>query len=116
MLKNNTLKQRERLKSSVRIKAILQNGRRLKGKCLSLHFAPAEKTAFAVLVTKKVGSAVQRNKTKRWIREIYRQEKQNILFPCELLLLVDKHCSTLNFNELKTDIICLLSKLNKKNP
>jgi len=115
-LKFNTLKRRECLKSSVRITAILRSDRRLKGRCLSLYFAPAEDMAFAVLVNKKVGSAVQRNKTKRWIREIYRQEKHNILFPCELILLVDKQFSFLSFNTLKTDIKYLISKLNKKKP
>lgn len=102
------------MKSSARITAILRSGKRLKGQCVSLYFTPAEDIAFAVLINKKVGNAVQRNKAKRWIREIYRQEKHNILFPCELILLVDKQFSILSFNALKTDITHLISKLNKK--
>jgi len=116
VLKFNTLKRRERLKSSVRITAILRSGQRLKGRFLSLYFAPAKEMAFAILINKKVGSAVQRNKTKRWIREIYRQEKHNILFPCEIILLVDKQFLILSFNALKTDIKHLISKLSKENP
>ena len=93
---------------------MLKNGKRLHGRYISLYFAPAEHTAFAVLIKKKVGNAVQRNKVKRWIRETYRREKHKILFSCTLIVLIETEFVQLNFALLQSEMVQLLAKLSKE--
>jgi len=104
------------LKSPAGITSVLRNGKRLYGQYISLYFTPSEHLALAILVKKKVGTAVQRNKAKRWIREIYRQEKRNFLFPSKLLVMINKHFSQLDFSVVKSDFLHLLAKSNMKEP
>lgn len=112
----SALERQERLKGSSGIALILRNGKKLHGRCLGLYFNPSESPAYAVLVKKKIGTAVQRNKAKRWIREIYRKEKHNILFPFELLFVIDKQFTDLDFAAIKSDIHRFISQLNKQKP
>jgi ribonuclease P protein component len=54
------------------IKLILNSGIKEDGKYLSIFYQKSTEEKFAVLVSKKSGSAVDRNRGKRVAREIYR--------------------------------------------
>ena len=111
--KRNRLKRDERLKSSTRIGYILRNGGKIRGRYISLYSVDSEKPAFAVLVKKKTGNSVQRNRVKRWVREIYRQKKHEIQRVCQLLILVDKSFVQLDFQKIQSDLTRLLQDLNR---
>ena len=78
------------------LRNVVQNGKRLKGKVLSLSYIDGEPTRFAISVLKRYGKAVARNRIKRIIREFLRQNKylwpenrwviikvyKNLEFPC----------------------------------
>jgi len=51
---------------------MLQKGTRLSGKTINIFFKTADQEKFAVLVPKRIGHAVKRNRMKRIAREIYR--------------------------------------------
>lgn len=42
---------------------------------MKLYFAPGEQTRLGITLSRKFGKAVQRNKNKRWIRELFRCAK-----------------------------------------
>lgn len=62
-----------RLRNGRDIRAALDEGRRRGGRLLSVHVAAGESTAVAVVASRRVGSAVDRNRAKRLLREAARR-------------------------------------------
>ncbi len=108
-----TLRRSDILKSRKRISEVLKHGKRLHGKTISLYYALSGADSFAVLIKKKAGKPYQRNRIKRWIREIYRQEKKPDRSPAEVLILGQSSFSDLDFGTLKEDMVQVLSILDK---
>lgn len=64
---------------------VFRHGKRIEGSLLSCLIAPlpgscgiSTKLSFAVIIHRRIGSAVQRNKIKRWVREAYRRYNKNL--------------------------------------
>lgn len=66
------LPRKQILRRNENIKNILKSGIKKTGVCLNIYYQNSSEKQFAVLVPKKSGSAVERNRGKRIIREIYR--------------------------------------------
>ena len=84
--KNFILPKQIILKRSAEIRNVLSNGRKRTGRNVNLFLLPSGERRFAVIVPKRVGNAVRRNRMKRLIREIYRKNpdwfigKETIIF------------------------------------
>jgi len=64
------LPRENRLRSSREIREVVSAGKRVGNSSATLHFLPSETNQFAIIVSKAVGSAVERNLVKRRIRSI----------------------------------------------
>ena len=58
------------MRSSREIREVVSAGKRVGNSSATLHFLPSETNQFAIIVSKAVGSAVERNLVKRRIRSI----------------------------------------------
>jgi ribonuclease P protein component len=67
-----SLPRRKVIKHSYEIKTVLNSGKKKSGVFINLFIKNSSQDKFAVLVTKRNSNAVERNRAKRIIREIYR--------------------------------------------
>lgn len=106
-----------RIKKGKTFKYILRKGSYNSGKYLITHVCKTKYdnniNFFGVCVSKKNGNSVERNKLKRWVREVYKNEENklkkgyNIVFLYKKTTVIDN----LNYNLIKEDIVKSLKEL-----
>jgi ribonuclease P protein component len=64
-----------------------------------------------VFVKRISGSAVQRNKIKRWIREIYRKNKCEVSGIYDIIIISGKPYAEIIFSEIETETKDLLKRI-----
>lgn len=85
----------------------LRKGRAGRGRFVSVKWLPAPETRVGIVVSKKVGKAVARNKVKRRLREILRRLH---LPKAHLLLVASPEAREADFAELFQDVVRALRK------
>ncbi len=94
------------LKKNDEIRSLLNSATKKSGKYLNIHIQNSTDEKFAVLITKKAGSAVERNRMKRLIREIYRLHPE--WFEAQRIIFYIKQVN-IQYNTLEMEIKRLLS-------
>ena len=102
-----------RIKKNQDIELILKEKKSVGNKNYIIYKRKSEAFHFrlAMSVSKKIGNAVVRNRQKRLIKQVFLEEKKNIL-PYDLFVVARINCTNLEYNEVKREIIYLLKKLN----
>lgn len=75
----------------------------------------AGRKRFGVTVTKKVGSAVQRNRIKRLVREVWRREKLSLPDGLEMVFVARKSAARMTYEQLRRQFEELKSKLSRRD-
>lgn len=104
----------ERLRRRVEFAACYRRGQRRHGRWLSLHSLHREQgvARLGITVSRKVGGAVQRQKLKRRIREIFRRwDKRRKLPSMDIVVHAKPGAAQVKFNELEGELRRLLSGL-----
>lgn len=113
-----------RIKNKKVFKYVLRNGRYSRGEYVVVHISKTKfnnndninngKNFFAVCVSKKNGNSVQRNKLKRWAREVYKIEEEKLKIGYNLIILYKKNTRVeeTNFNILYEDLKECFSELD----
>lgn len=81
---------------------IKSSGKVFKTRKLIFNFAGASSSRIGVIITKKVGKAVFRNKVRRWVKHIYREGGVQYLMKSAELVLIPR-TSDLSYEEIKKD-------------
>lgn len=74
---------------------------------------PGPRVGFCV--SKKLGKAVVRNKLRRRLREVYRENAQNFNSRWDLVIVARKDAAQATFQELRTAFLSLIKRLHKSN-
>jgi len=109
-----TLPRRERLRRRTDFLRCYRRGRRRRGAHLILYAHPNElgHPRLGITASRKVGTAVVRNRVKRQVREIYRRWSERSQLPAlDLVVHVQPTAPTVAFAELGSELRGLLASL-----
>lgn len=101
----------EIIRRSEDISLIFQNGRFVRDRGLDAVFLPGEARKVAFATTKRIRTAVKRNRLKRRLREAFRLEKENFHTPLQFVLIGQENILTASFQELRETLRRLAIKI-----
>lgn len=80
MIKKEGIRREEKIKKNKEFKKIFRSAKRIKNDLLEIYCIKSKKdlSRFAVILNKKIGNSVIRNRIKRIIREVFRKNKEII--------------------------------------
>ena len=110
------MKKYEVVKSNILFNEIIHKGKFFYNNYFIIYMQEAEqfKPHFGIAVSKKYGSAVERNKIKRQIRVLIDNNKK--LFPNKFnyIIMIKKDYKTINFKQKNMELENLLRKVNNE--
>ena len=97
------------LKKNYEFNFVFKKGQRFGSKSFTLIVAPCRKNIakYGIVISKKIGKAVVRNKKRRQIKEILRKL---YLVPNQYVFVAKENISVLTFNELENEIFAVVNK------
>lgn len=100
-----TLRREQRLTKSAEIREAYSQQRKTVGKYMVLWRREADNAnlRLAVVASKKVGGAVQRNRAKRRLREVFRLNQHQLSGPCDVVLVARKSILTASWPQVVED-------------
>jgi ribonuclease P protein component len=103
----------DKIRKSRDYSLLKETGSVFKTKLMVFNYSVSERTKLGVIVTKKVGNSVFRNRVKRWIREVFRTERGRFVTPVDLVMIPRQ--SSLSYEDIKRDFLYFAVKLNGKS-
>jgi len=103
----------ERIRKQSDFSFLYKNGRRYRGRYFSIVYLSSalDHSRMAVVVSKKVGKAVERNRIKRRLRALFRRNKGSFKEALDLLIIARPEIMSLSGPELKTHYLQALESL-----
>ncbi len=100
------MNKKNRLRKNMEFKKVYKSGKNYWNRNLILYVKKngLEETRIGISITKKVGNAVTRNKLKRRIRELNRENLNDIKKGYDLIIIPKKNAVDLSFKELESAI------------
>jgi ribonuclease P protein component len=95
---------------------LYKKGKRYRGKYFILIYLTNE-LAFsrvAVVASKKLGNAVQRNKTKRWLRTLFRRNKELLQTPFDMIFIPRKKIHETTWQKIASEYRAALISIQQK--
>ncbi len=111
-----SLAPQERIRKKKDFLILYRKGNRYKTKYFNLIYLSNALTysRMGVVASKKIGNAATRNKVKRWMRELFRRNKDLLGFPMDLLIVVTAEMRQAAWAELKEHYLLAINKIFEK--
>ena len=105
---------KEGLKKANEFKRVFSQGNRRYGRYVILYLLSGdqENNRVGFIVKKSIGKAVQRNKIKRRLREIWRLKGKEIITGSDIIILAKKEILEASFAEIEQEVVRLLEGNN----
>ena len=113
---NERLTPLERIRSKKDFISLYRNGSRFRGPYFNLVYRPNSLgySRLAVVVSKKVGPSVTRNRIKRRLRDLFRRTKGLLPGPLDMIIVTRKEIVDLGAPELRVGYFEALQSIRKK--
>ena len=111
-----TLSPQEKIRKKQDFLFLYKEGKRYKGKYFNLVYFPNNLnfSRMAVIVSKKIGNAVTRNKIKRWMRELFRRNKGILKDHLDLLIVAKKEIQETSWPSLRENYMGAIKFICKR--
>ena len=107
------LSKNEIIRRSQDISAIFQNGRFQRGRWFDVAFINGAARGVAFAATKRIHTAVARNRIKRRLREAFRLEKENFHTPAQMVLIGHENILQARLDDLRAEMRNIAIKINR---
>jgi ribonuclease P protein component len=114
---NETLGPQERIRKRKDFLSLYKKGKRYRGKYFNLIYFSNDYSfsRMAVIVSKKVGIAVKRNKIKRQMRTLFRRNKSLLKTPLDIIIIAKKEILESSWLTLQGDYFSALESIIQNN-
>ncbi len=114
---NETLGPQERIRKRKDFLSLFKKGKRYRGKYFNLIYLSNDFSfsRMAVIVSKKVGNAVKRNKIKRQMRTLFRRNKSLLKAPLDIIIIAKKEILESSWLTLQGDYFSALESIIQNN-
>ncbi len=108
-----TLTPQERITKKKDFIFLYKKGNRYRGRYFNLIYLSNDLnfSRMAVVVSKKVGGAVERNRIKRRLRTLFRRNKHILLNPLDIILIVKKDIEDASWQSLEDEYLRSVSAI-----
>ena len=106
----------ERIRRRPEFERIYNEGARIHGRFMTLFVRPngGDTPRFGVAATRKMGSAVERNRAKRLSRELFRRHK--VAAGLDIVIVPRREMLDAPFSSLETDYLAALARRGRERP
>lgn len=113
---DETFRPQERIRKKKDFLLIYKKGRRYRGKYFSLVYLSnnLDFSRVAIVVSRKFGNAAQRNKVKRWIRDLFRRNKNMIKSSVDMIIIPKKEILNLPWPSLQQEYVAAIEYVGQK--
>jgi len=118
-VKKEGLSKKERLKKDKEFQIVFKEGKKLWINSILLVIYKPNNLGYrrlGIVVSKKIKKATQRNKIKRWIRELFRRNKNWFPENCDIIIVPHPNLLNLKYREFLEIAKEKLLSLRKKEP
>ena len=114
-LMDETLSPRERIKKRKDFLLIYKDGKRHRGKAFNLiHLANnLGFSRIAIVVSRKIGNSVERNKIKRNMRDLFRKNKDLLKVHADMIVIPNKGILDISRSDLQKEYLAAVASVNQ---
>lgn len=104
-----------RLRASRDFRRVQGRGRKVRTRNLLVIYTRGreEQARFGLVVSKKVGNAVARNRVKRWLREAIRHNKQQLQGRWDLAIIASPRAADAGLDALEADLVYAMKRVGE---
>ena len=113
-----SLSPKERIRKQKDFLLLYRKGNRFNGRYVTLIYRPNDMNfsrLAAIASIKNVGNSVKRNKVRRWIRTLFRRNKEALKTPLDIMVIANKGIHKASWKIVRDEYLKAITNINIKS-